>query len=280
MSRRTTRLQALDQRLSERDRQLVQDVVRLGFMTAGQLERLGFHTVPEPVTRARRVRRQLARLVELDLLWRLDRRVGGVRAGSTSYVYGPTPEARRLDAYLRGEPLTRARAAHEPGVSFLAHSVACGELFVRLTEADRAGTVELIEHQAEPACWRSFLAPMGGLRHLRPDAFVRLGVGEWEQLAFVEVDRASEGSTALTRKLDIYIACWHSGSEQHTGGIFPKVVWLTPTERRTMQLRRLITTLPSDAQEIFAVTEFDRAIEELRGEATTGLSASDAGGTS
>lgn len=280
MSRRLARLQALDERLSDRDRQLVQEVVRLGFMTAGQLERLAFHTIAAPVTRARRARRQLARLVELDLLWRLDRRVGGVRAGSTSYVYGPTSEARRLDAHLRGEPLTRARAAHEPGVSFLAHSVACSELFIRLTEADRAGVVELIEHQAEPACWRSFPAPLGGLRHLRPDAFVRLGVGEWEQLAFAEVDRASEGSTALTRKLDVYIAYWRSGSEQHARGLFPKVVWLTPTERRTAQLRRLIATLPSDAQPIFAVTEFDQVINELRGEAMAAPASSSRGGAS
>lgn len=280
MSRRLARLQALDQRLSERDRQLMQQVVRLGFLTAGQLERLVFDTIPEPVTRARRARRQLARLVDLDLLWRLDRRVGGVRAGSTSYVYGPTPDARRLDAHLRGEPLTRARAAHEPGVSFLAHSVACSELLIRLTEADRAGGLELIEHQAEPACWRSFPAPLGGLRDLRPDAFVHLGVGEWEQLAFVEVDRGSEGSTALTRKLDVYTAYWRSGSEQHQHGLFPKVVWLTPTERRTAQLRRLVATLPSDGQAIFAVTEFDQAIDELRGEATAAPTSANRGGAS
>ena len=193
MNRRHARLMALDQRLSDRDRSLVQQVVRLRFVTAGQLERLSFDAIPEPVTRSRRARRQLARLVELDLLWRLQRRVGGVRAGSTGYVYGATAEARRLDAWRRAEPLSRAQAAHEPGASFVEHSVACSELFVRLIEADRAGQLELLEHQAEPACWRQFLGPIGGVRHLRPDAFVRLGVGEWEQLAFVEIDRGTRG---------------------------------------------------------------------------------------
>ena len=274
MSRRHTRLQALDQRLSERDRQLVQEVVRLGFMTAGQLERVAFYAITSPVTRARRARRQLARLVELDLLWRLDRRVGGVRAGSTGYVYGPTPEARRLDAWLRGEPLMRARAAHEPGVSFVEHSVACSELFVQLTEADRKGQLELIEHQAEPACWRSFLAPMGGLRHLRPDEFVRVGLGEWEQLAFIEVDRGSEGTAALARKLDVYVAYWRSGAEQHQRGVFPKVIWLTTAARRTEQLRRQVELLPSDARAIFAVAEFDRMLDELRDEAGPAAAAS------
>lgn len=280
MSRRHTRLQALDQRLSERDRQLVQEVVRLGFMTAGQLERLAFYAITSPVTRARRTRRQLARLVELDLLWRLDRRVGGVRAGSTGYVYGPTPEARRLDAWLRAEPLTRARAAHEPGVSFVEHRVACGELFVQLTEGDRTGHLELIEHQAEPACWRSFLAPMGRLRHLRPDVFVRVGLGEWEQLAFIEVDRGSEGTAALARKLDVYVAYWRAGAEQHQRGVFPKVVWLTTTSRRVQQLQTQIALLPNDAQASFAVAVFDRALDELRGEVAGSAAAASVGGAS
>lgn len=263
MNRRHVRLMALDQRLSERDRSLVQQVVRLRFMTAGQLERLAFDAIPEPVTRARRARRQLARLVELDLLWRLQRRVGGVRAGSTGYVYGATAEARRLDAWLRAEPLNRAQAAHEPGVTFVEHSVACSELFVRLIEANRTNQLELLEHQAEPACWRQFPGPIGGVRHLRPDAFVKLGIGEWEQLAFIEVDRGSEGTGALARKLEGYVAYWRSGAEQHQRGVFPKVVWLTTTDRRVQQLRAQIALLPYDARAIFAVAAFDAALDEL-----------------
>ena len=265
MTRRSARLQALDQRLSERDRQLVREVVRLRFLSAGQLERLFFHGIPEPVTRARRTRRQLARLVELELLWRLERRVGGVRAGSTGFVYGATAEARRLDAWLRDEPLSRAQAVHEPGAAFVEHSVACSELFVRLAEVDRGSGLDLLEHQAEPDCWRRFLGAMGGQRHLRPDAFVRLGVGEWEQLAFIEVDRGSEGSAALARKLEVYAAYWRSGAEQHQRGIFPKVIWLVISDRCVRLLEREIALSPLDARGIFAVATFDTALDELRG---------------
>jgi hypothetical protein len=280
VNRRAIRLQALDRRLSDRDRHLVQEVVRLRFVTAGQLERLAFHAIEAPVTRARRARRQLARLVELDLLWRLERRVGGVRAGSTGYVYGATAEARRLDAWLRAEPISRAQVAHEPGATFVEHSVACCELFVRLTEADRADDLELLEHQAEPTCWRHFLGPVGGVRHLRPDAFVRVGLGEWEQLAFIELDRGSEGSAAIARKLELYVAYWRSGIEQHQHGVFPKVVWLTTTDRGVRVLRREIARLPNDAQVIFAVTEFERALDELRGEGGDPTAMSSVGGSS
>ena len=265
MTRRSTRLQAVDQRLSERDRQLVLEVVRLRFLSAGQLERLFFHGIAEPVTRARRARRQLARLVELELLWRLERRVGGVRAGSTGYIYGATAEARRLAAWWRAEPLTRAQSAHEPGSAFVEHSLACSELFVQLAEAERTESFELLEHQAEPDCWRRFLGAMGGQRHLRPDAFVSIGVGEWEQLAFIEIDRGSEGSAALARKLEVYVAYWRSGAEQHQRDIFPKVVWLVTKDRRLRPLRREIALLPPDTQGIFAVATFDAALDELLG---------------
>jgi hypothetical protein len=267
MTRQADRLAGLDQRLSERDRQLVQELVRLRFASTGQLERLAFHAIVEPVTRARRTRRQLARLVELGLLWRLERRIGGVRAGSTGHVYGPTAEARRLEAWLRDEVLSRPQVAYEPGATFVEHSVAGSELFLRLTEADRNGRVELLEHQAEPACWRQFVGPDGGLRHLRPDAFVTLGVGEWEQLAFVEIDRATEGSAAVARKLAVYQAYWASGAEQAQRGVFPKVVWVATTHGRARKLRAQFDCQLDSAPALFTVTTFENAIAGLTGEA-------------
>ena len=81
------RLAAVAQRLSERDQAIVTDVVRLRFLTAGQLARLRFAAIPQPVTRIRRVQRTLQRLVDLGLLVRCERRVGGVRAGSASFTY-------------------------------------------------------------------------------------------------------------------------------------------------------------------------------------------------
>ena len=276
MTHRLARLAALDQRLSERDRHLVQELVRLRFATTGQLERLAFHAIAEPVTRARRARRQLARLVELGLLWRLQRRIGGVRAGSTGHVYGPTAEARLLDAWLRGAIMSRAQVAHEPGATFVEHSVAGSELFVRLKEADRAGQLELLEHQAEPVCWRQFVGPAGSLRHLRPDAFVTLGLDEWEHVSFVELDRATEGSAAIARKLEVYLAYWASGVEQAQRSVFPKIVWLTTTHRRERQLRAQFQRQPTAAHALFAVTAFDGALAALSGD----LAGSPAGGPS
>ena len=48
---------------------------------------------------------------------------------------------------------------HEPGLAFVRHTLAVTELYVRLREAERAGTLELLEFEPEPECWRSYPLP-------------------------------------------------------------------------------------------------------------------------
>src|SRR3954465_2325519 len=84
--------------LSGRDVGIVRHVAELRLMSARQIEALYFppDAHATPLTAARTCRRVLERLVEQRLLCRLDRRVGGLRAGSASYVYGVGPVAQRL----------------------------------------------------------------------------------------------------------------------------------------------------------------------------------------
>ena len=268
MSGRTQadRLTALAAGLSARDHAIVGDVVRLRFLTAGQISRLHFSAIAHPVTRIRRVQRTLGRLVEQGLLLRCDRRVGGVRAGSASFTYAPSAEAFRLVSFAEGGGIPRARVAVEPGTSFVDHTVAVNEVYVQLMVAHRTGEVELLEHEAEPDCWRRFLGPIGNAISLRPDAFVALGVGELEQRSFVEVDRGTEGTTALRRKLLSYIDYWRSGVEQQRHGVFPRVVWQVGRPRRAAVLDALIEELPVEARRLFVVGEAANPLAQLRGD--------------
>lgn len=68
------------------------------------------------------------------------------------------------------------------------------------------------------------------------------------------------------RKLEVYVAYWRSGAEQHWRGVFPQVVWLVTSDRRLRLLQREIALLPPDAQAIFAVVEFDAAVDALCGD--------------
>jgi len=260
-----SRLQRLTDAITERDQQLLAEIERLRLVTGGQLARLFFAASPSAASGARACRKQLSRLSELGVVEALPRPVGGVRGGSRGTIWRITSEGRRLNAWRRGEPLPARRSRYVAGSGHQRHTLGLAELSVRLCEADRAGRLELLEHQAEPACWRSFVASYGGLGQLKPDAFVRLGVGEWEQLAFVELDRGTEGSSALERKVEAYLAYGRSGAEQQQYGVFPQVVWLTATERRQAPLQQLLPRAATSGEVTFIVGAASDAITVLAG---------------
>lgn len=262
---RETRLSLLAEQLSPRDVGVVRDVVRLRFISAGQLARLHFAVIEVPATRTRRTTRTLARLRAHGLLRRLERRIGGVQGGSRGFIYMPSREAVSLVRFLDGEGLGRPAPRHEPGRTFVLHAIDCAELYARLVEAARKDELELLEHQAEPAAWRQHPGAMGGLVWLRPDAFVALGVKEYEIRTFIEVDRGSEGSTTLRRKLAAYLDYYRSGREQQAHQVFPQVYWQCPTARRVRLLDDLIAELPETAQALFLTGLAEQTIDALMG---------------
>jgi hypothetical protein len=258
------RLMELAGELSKRERTITETVARLRLVSGTQLERLFFASTTNPASRARLTRRALARLVELELLGRLERRVGGVRAGAAGHVYYTTSGGQRLVAYWQGEGLNRPRSRYEPTASFVRHTLGISESYVQLVEADRAGVMELLEFQSEPTAWRTFIG-LGGTRlMLKPDAFARLGVSaEEEERVYLEIDCGTEGRAALARKCRAYLMAWQAG----TGGeVFPRVVWITTTERRVSLLTGVCASMPAEAWKLFVVTTPEQALTVLAGE--------------
>ena len=110
----SSRLVELANELSGREREITQTVERLRLLSGKQVERLYFAETTNPSSRARLTRRILARLVERRLLDRLERRIGGVRAGAAGHVYYATPGAQRLVSYWQGNGTRRVRSRYEP----------------------------------------------------------------------------------------------------------------------------------------------------------------------
>lgn len=254
------RLVELAGALSRRDRAIIETVARLRLTSSKQLERLCFATIANEPTRQRLVRRTLARLVERGVLGRLERRVGGVRAGAAGHVYYAAAAGQRLVAYWQGQGLTRTRSPHEPGAPFVRHTLAIAESYVDLVEADRQGDVELLGFESEPTCWRWFLGLGGARQWVKPDALVRLGVGEIETRSWLEVDCGTEGRSALVRKCHAYLAAYRAGVEHE---VFPRIVWTCTSERRAALLREVCSELPAEAWRLFAVTTPPQMVELL-----------------
>lgn len=257
-------LTQLRAQLSERDLAVAGRVAQLKLMSGRQIERLHF-TVEHhatALTAARTCRRVLERLVSDRLLVRLDRRVGGVRAGSASFVYGLGPVGQRVLG-LDG-PRRRFR---EPTATFVAHTLAISERVVTLTLADRRGDFELLELEAEPACWR----PLGA-QQLRPDLFVSLGAEEYEYRYFIEIDLGTESLPRLIAKCQTYDAYYRTGAEQRRHGVYPRVLWIMHDEHRTAKLRDLIERSRSLTPELFVVTTDESAFDVLTDRGIRGAS--------
>jgi hypothetical protein len=249
--------------LSERDRSIVRDVGRLRLVTARQLERLHF-VVPDQhataLTAARTSRRTLERLVQQRLLVRLERRIGGIRAGSASFIYALGPVGPRVLESTGPRPRFR-----EPSALFVTHTLAGSELYVQLHEAVRAKELHLFgDIETEPTCWRS-LVSMGGRLLLKPDLFVITGNDEYEYRWFVEMDLGTEHAPAVIRKCRAYEAYYRSGVEQAEHGVFPRVLWVALDDLRAERIRVAITAATDLTDGLFLVTTTEHALKVLAG---------------
>jgi hypothetical protein len=256
-------LQAIATRLTDRDRQALTTVSRFGVMSGAQLQALLWAEV-SPSARGRVARRGLARLVRLDVLQPLSRRVGGERAGSASTTFA----VGRAGQYLQGSG-RRVRAAYTPGARYLAHRLAVAQLYVELEAASHtdASGVELEIFEPEPESWRPYMVGFGARQVLKPDAFLKLTTAEYELSWFIEVDLATEALTTIKAKALRYHEYFRTGTEQAARGVFPRVLWIVPDASRSEAVHETLAQLPAEAHRLFAVTTTSEALALLTSEA-------------
>ncbi len=260
MSRRS-RAWRLRQQLGERDLAILIMLRDLRLMTGQQIRR-AFFPDGNQITQARKARAVLKRLIELRLVVRLRRRVGGLHAGSEGQIVGLSGLGQAvLD--VDTETTRRHRSVTDTKLAHQEHILAVAELHTLLLERSRTGQSELLEFQAEPACWRRFSGIGGQAVTLKPDAFVRLAVGDYEVTAFIEQDMATESLPTIVRKLGVHIDYWRSGQEQHEHGVHPRVWWLVPDAARLKAIGRAIGRVPAEARQLFEVVLTEQAADQL-----------------
>jgi hypothetical protein len=256
------RILKLSEQIGPRERAAVEAVAKVGMASHEQVGRLvGFspgNATPEST--ARSLRRLLARLCELELLARCERRVGGVRAGSAGYVYYLGPDGSALVSYWQGQGFTRGKRRPEPGIRHMAHSLSVTELYVQLVEATRNQGASLVEFEFEPECWRVYGESFGGETILKPDAFVCIASSEYEDRFFIEVDLGTESKATIERKLRAYIRYFETGEEQDRRRVFPRVMFIVESESRKEMLVDAAARLDADYWALFTITTTERAM--------------------
>jgi hypothetical protein len=254
-------LKTLRGRLSSRDLTIIDQVAELRLMSTRQIEALHFTEAEHetPLAAARTCRRVLDRLAGHRLLVRLERRIGGVRSGSASYIYSLGTVGQRV-LELDG-PRKRFR---EPSAMFADHTLAISQLVVDIKVASREKRFELLELQTEPACWRRY-AGNAEMVVLRPDLYVAVGSAEYEYRWFVEVDRGSEHLPTLLTKCHAYDDYYRTGIEQRATQVFPRVCWIVPDEMRQRILTEKVEKDDRLNSSMFAVTVSELAVDVLAG---------------
>lgn len=240
----------LETHLPERDRAVLELVAAHRYLTTGQLERFVFTGHVSQESAARTARRVLARLERSGLLASLDRRIGGVRAGSSARVWQLTSGSARL---LRDDGLNFRR--HDPSPRFLRHCLAVGDVNLLLRGLTTHGASD-VSVQVEPASWRSFTGPGGERRSLQPDLAALVQTDDFEERWFLEVDLGTESLPTLLRKCGQYEAYRVSGQEQTDHGSFPLVWWVLTSQARADTLLASIRRTPRLTSPLYRVTTF------------------------
>nr|WP_325239683.1 replication-relaxation family protein [uncultured Oscillibacter sp.] len=247
-------------RLSDRDRVILTAAQRYRYLLTGQIQRLYFADAATPSAALRAASRTLKKLLAMGLIGHLDRRIGGVRAGSGGFVWHLTHAGERL-LRLRKQSASPMRPYTEPSPYFLAHTLAVADIAIQLTELCREQFgVKLTALQPEPECWRSY-SEYGTITALKPDLFAVTVSGQYEDRWFIEVDLDTESPAKITAKSEKYHKYYRTGLEQEETGVFPLTVWIVPSRERKEKLTAYIREAFNKQPKLFAVITQD----ELRG---------------
>lgn len=260
------RVERLANLLGPRDRQILGDLHRVRVLTGAQLDRLHFSHVAL-TARDRTRRRTMSRLVEWRAVTSLERRVGGVRAGSAGLVFALDSagqrvlERQRLAAGEQAES-SRIRRPRTPRPLFLGHTLAVSELYVALRDVERRTSGLAVEaFDAEPAGWW----PDGVGGWLKPDAYVALATADFVEHTWIEADRSTESLPTLRRKFLAYLGFINRGG-LGPAGVVPRVLVTVPDQRRLDDVEREIRRLPPPGTELFSVALHSSAAEHLAAE--------------
>ena len=241
---RPSDLDALASQMTGRDYAVLRDVDKYRLLTTRHIQRLHFDPAhPTAAASARACTRALARLRDLQAIRALQRRIGGVRAGSAGFAWYLGPAGERL---LRAADPATARPGRrnyrEPSRHFTDHTLAIAELAIQALEAAReeGSDFEVLDLQAEPASWQQSLSRHGTAQTLKPDLLLVTASGDYEHHWFIEADMATEHLPVILRQCAAYEAYRATGRYQAENGLFPAVLWVTPAPARAAAIRAAV----------------------------------------
>lgn len=268
-AQRAQAVQRIADQLSDRDQQVLTSLEEFRLLNTRQIQRLHFADHASELAAARAAARAMQRLQSIGVVAALERRVGGVRRGSASYVWQLAAAGERYLRAIQGQ--AHRRRFTEPGTLFVTHTLAVNDIAVALLEAGRDLDCFAVEAlTTEPKNWRSFLGRGGETRWLKPDLTAVTVLadeeGEYEEHAFLEIDLGTEHLPRIQAKCRVYADYLATGAYQAEHGLFPTVVWLSGDQSRRTALCAAVAALPGRDRlpdGVFRVTSPEKYLASL-----------------
>ena len=264
----TMNITTLQSMVTPRDMDILRLIREHRFLTTKQIQRLLFSDHASPGAAIRACVRVLTRLELRALIVKLSRQIGGVHAGSGSYIWGIDDAGDRLLRADSGAKDAKRQRTFDPSPLFLAHTLAVAETHVMLEEAAHREELELVAVTTEPSTWRAFAGRAGTTQTLKPDLHAVTALGDFEDHWFIEIDNGTESLPTVLVKCQTYQRYFESGREQHISGVFPKVVWLMVDARRRSKLLAAIKSDKRLDERLFSAVAPDDFIPLVTGSAT------------
>lgn len=234
--------------------------------TSSQLARLFFAESPTHRSQIRRSNLATKQLKEAGLIYHQPRKIGGWTKGSSSYIWSLTYKGWKKLKEVNSSISLRFRNRVDFSQNHVEHTLAITEIFVELKELERLGKIKLEEFHYEPKSWRYYSDIGGSSLVLKPDAFAKITVGEYEDFYFFELDRSSESLTRIVNTCKKYIHYYNTGIEQRVNDIFPFVLWIVPDERRKENISNAIHLKLNNFWQMFQVVTLDEFSQFIHGE--------------
>lgn len=254
---RQAHIEWVDERLSSRDRAIIDDLARVRLLTGRHIEQLSF---PHLSGRSRSVVRWrvLKRLTDWRVLLPLERAIGGAARGSAGLAYTLDTAGQALAARQAGTAGRTLRRPTVPGERFVRHALTVSALYVALRAATDTDGVQLLDYRAEPDAWMR--DSLGGW--LKPDAYAVLAGAESEDHYAIEVDKATEHLPTIERKLGVYLDFVRRG-QLGPHGVVPRVLITVPDAKRKLAIQAVVERLPPPAEALFRVAVESEAVALL-----------------
>ena len=250
-----SKLIELIDRLSERDFEILLTLKQSKYLLTGQVQRLHVPVTATYATAMQNAVNNMRKLRKLGLVKTFDRRIGGVRAGSSSFVWCLTEAGQRLLDLKNGiEPSGRSHRYLEPSYAHMKHTLAIAECYVQLIEISRKHKSILLQTiEWEPECWRPYQNE-GHSMQLKPDLAVVTRNAGYIDRWFIEIDMNTEAIPVVVEKCKRYHQYLNTGIEQRQHkGVFPIPVWIVVDDDRKKKIISAIKETFKKAPHMFVV---------------------------